>query len=805
MISPVKKTPSRLVIIAVAVVCSLGVNTTARSQNIDANLARFSDTYSPERAYIHYDKSTYSTGETIWFKAYLMNETIPAEESKNFYIDWVDDKGVLLSHAVSPLVNSVTNGQFEIPADYKGKIIHVKAYTKWMLNFDTAFIYSKSIPIITKEPPAAGQKSAVIPSIQFFPEGGDLVQGLQNKVAFKAHDQWGRPVKVKGVVVNSKNKVEDSIRVQHDGMGYFLLTPEAGLTYSVKWKDEKSVERNAPLPKAKTNGATLQVTASGPNRIFSVKCTPDFVAENDTVHLIGTIYQRQAFRVAKATSAEAIRGSIPAANLPSGILTITLFDKNWKPIAERITYIDNKEYSFQPSMEVQRWGLNKRARNELVITVPDSLTSNLSISVTDLGIGSDSSNTIISHLLLTSEIKGQVYNPAYYFSSQAPEVSQHLDLVMLTHGWRRFKWDDIVSGKIPKPVYPKDTSYLSLSGTVMGVLPGQIGKDATVALMIRQKDAEAKMVLAPIDAKGTFNDPSIILFDTAQVYYQFQKPNELKGSSIQFMTDRLPAPALNPSAFIKPYGLFPDTSGSARHLLLTDEANSIAEMARVKTLENVTVTSRGKTPVQQLDEKYASGMFSGGDGYQFDLVNDPVASAAMNIFTYLQGKVAGLQITTNGSQTSMNWRGGAPQIYLDQMPVDVSFVQSLNVNDIAFVKVFRPPFMGGFNGANGAIAIYTRRGNDVKSEPGKGMANNKVFGYSPIKEFFAPNYASFTQRNEQRDLRTTLYWNPGLVTTPQNNKAVVIFYNNDVSGAFRVIIEGMTADGKLAHIEQIME
>jgi hypothetical protein len=124
---------------------------------------------------------------------------------------------------------------------------------------------------------------------------------------------------------------------------------------------------------------------------------------------------------------------------------------------------------------------------------------------------------------------------------------------------------------------------------------------------------------------------------------------------------------------------------------------------------------------------------------------------------------------------------------------------------VALVKVFRPPFMGGFNGANGAIAIYTRKGGDIKSEPGKGLPSSKVFGYSPIKEFYSPNYASFSQRNEQRDIRTTLYWNPGVVTTPQNNKAVVIFYNNDVSSAFRVIIEGMTADGKLAHIEQIME
>ena len=774
----------------------------SNAQNIDAAIANYAETYSPERAYFHYDKAGYAAGDTIWFKAYLMNEIIPATESKTLYIDWIDDKGVLMLHAVSPLIDAATNGQFSIPADYKGKMIHVRAYTKWMLNFDSAFIYNKAISVLTKETSAASSKKNVIASISFFPEGGDIIQGLSNKIAFKANDQWGRPVKVKGLIVNSKGKTEDSIRTMHDGMGYFFITPQPGLSYTAKWKDEKLVERSAELPKVKPSGAVLQVTVSGTNRLFSVTCTPDLVSSMDTVHLVGTIYQHEAFRIAKATSLNEIKGIVPTVALPSGILTITLFDKNWKPLAERITYINNHEYTFQPEMEVLRWGLNKRAKNELKITVPDSLIANLSIAVTDASIGTDSGSNIISHLMLSSELKGQVYNPAAYFAN---DNGQNLDLVMLTHGWRRFKWEELLSGKIPKPPFAKDTSYITLSGKVMGVLPGQINKEAAVVLMVKQKDQEGQMLLIPVESNGSFNDPATILFDTAQIYYSFQKAKELKDANIQFMTNRLPAPSFNPSSFIKPYGLFPDTTGNYRQLAFADEANSLAEMMKVKTLENVTVKSRGKSPVQLMDEKYASGLFSGGDGYQFDLANDPMAAGAQNIFTYLQGKVAGLQITTGSGQPSLQWRGGAPQLYLDQTPTDPSFISSLSVNDVAYIKVFRPPFMGGFNGANGAIAIYTRRGNDVKQDPGKGLASNKVYGYTPIREFYSPNYASFSIRNEQRDIRTTLYWNPLLTTTPEKNQVVVSFYNNDVSGAFRVIIEGMTRDGKLAHIEQIME
>ncbi|MEP7373535.1 MAG: hypothetical protein ABI675_09130 [Chitinophagaceae bacterium] len=775
-----------------------------KAQNIDAAIANYAGMYSPERAYLHYDKAVYAAGDTIWFKAYLMNEIVPADESKNLYIDWIDDKGILMQHAVSPLVEAVTNGQFTIPADYKGKMINVRAYTKWMLNFDSAFIYNKAISILIKEANTAGSKNNPIPSISFFPEGGDIAEGLFNKIAFKANDQWGRPVKVKGIIVNNKNKTEDSIRTLHDGMGYFFLTPQPGITYTAKWKDEKQVEHITELPKIKNNGATLQVVVSGTNRLFSVSCTPEFMRTMDTIQLVGTIYQHEAFRIARATASPEIKGIVPTVALPSGIMTITLFDKNWKPLAERITYINNNEYTFHPEMEVQRWGLNKRARNELKITVPDSLIANLSIAVTDAAIGTDSSSNIISHLMLSSELKGQVYNPAYYFSDNTDQKSQFLDLVMLTHGWRRFKWEEMLNGKIPKPPFAKDTSYITLSGKVIGVLPGQINKDASVLLMVKQKDKEGQMLLVPVTSNGIFNDQSTILFDTAQIYYSFQKAKELKDAGIQFMTNRLPAPSFNPSSFIKPYGLFPDTTGNYRQLTFANEANSLAELMKIKTLENVTVKSRGKTPVQLMDEKYASGLFSGGDGYQFDLANDPTAPGQLNIFNYLQGKVAGLQINT-GNPPSLQWRGGAPQLYLDQVPTDANFLSSLSVNEVAYIKVFRPPFMGGFNGANGAIAIYTRRGNDVKAEPGKGLASNKVFGYTSIKEFYSPNYASFSPRNEQRDIRTTLYWNPVLTTTPQKNQLVVSFYNNDVSGAFRVIIEGMTRDGKLAHIEQIME
>jgi hypothetical protein len=517
--------------------------------------------------------------------------------------------------------------------------------------------------------------------------------------------------------------------------------------------------------------------------------------------------QRMAFKTDVPLKAgEPARRIIPTENLPSGILTITLFDAGWKAIAERITFINNNEYTFQPGFEVQHWGLSKRGRNDLQISIPDQLAgANLSISVTDIGMERDTTSTIISSLMLESDIRGAVYNPSYYFKDSSNEKAQQLDLVMMTHGWRRFQWEEIAKGKLPVLTFPKDTSYLFFSGKVYGVAKGQLSGTDNMFLLLKEKDSGTKTLVMPLHTDGSFGDPDMILFDTVKVYYQL-KSKFFSNAEARFMTDRLPAP--NYSGFSKALlsrNVLGDTTGTYRHRLLASEALRLQQQQEGKTLENVTVTAKTKSPVQVLDDKYTSALFRSGDGYQFDLVNDPSAVSQLNIFNYLQGKVAGLQISMSGTTPTLTWRGGSPQLYLDETPVDAEVLNSLPVADIAYVKVFRPPFMGGFNSANGAVAIYTRKGGDQQSSSGKGLSNNVVAGYTQLRQFYVPNYQSFSKENEKPDLRTTLYWNPLLMANTKGKKAVVSFFNNDVSKAFRVVIEGVSKEGLLTHYEEVME
>lgn len=781
----------------------------SEAQVLDSTLAIYSTKYQQERSYLHYDKTAYAPGETIWFKAYLMEGILPAEGSKTFYVDWVDENGNLMNHSSSPILpGGVTNGQYDVPENYKGSFIHVRAYTKWMLNFDTAFLYRKNIRIIHKNVPPPAALPTAVPEIQFFPEGGEMVAGIKNKIAFKANDQWGRPVHVTGLI-QKNGAVVDSFKTLHDGMGYFFLIPQEGARYTAKWRVQKSKEQITELPVTISSGVSIQIGLAAGKRYFTVNRTSDAPENLKTLRLVGTMQQTMVFKAnANLTANATTSGVIPIESLPTGILTITVFDNNWNAVAERITHINNNEYFFPTEMTVQKWGLSKRGRNEIELKLPANIEANLSVSVTDAFIESDSGNNIVSQFLLSGDLKGNVYRPSYYFKNNSDSIAQQLDLVMLTHGWRRFKWEDVTKGKFPSITYAKDTAYLALSGKLFGLSPGQLQSGGTMVMMVKEKDSAAKMMMAPVARDGNFITPDYIFFDSLRVY--FQPTKSLQGASVSFMTSRLAALNYNNKNFAgTPF--FPDTTGYARHAMLAAEAAEIMQQWKGKLLEEVTVTAKKKPTVQVLDEKYTSGLFKGFDAIQFDVLNDPFATSSQNIFNYLQGKVAGLQITTGSGTPSLQWRGGPPLIYLDENATDPSMISGIPVQDIAYIKVFRPPFMGSGSGtygsgSNGAIAIYTRKGGDASSKPGTGLSANTVAGYSPIREFYSPNYATFVRSNEQRDVRTTLLWRPQIITSPKKNTITLVFYNTDVfSKALRVVVEGMSKDGQLTHFEQLME
>ena len=170
----------------------------------------------------------------------MFSGNLPSPVSKNFYTELSDGNGNILQRKIAPLVESApASGNFDIPADIKLNHLHFRAYTIWMMNFDTAFMYEKDIRIINK-PNDSSEKTKEPQNryLQFFPEGGDLVAGLENNIAFKANDQYGNPINVKGVLKDASGKTILEFNSTHDGMGKFLLSPDKTDVFSAVWTDD---------------------------------------------------------------------------------------------------------------------------------------------------------------------------------------------------------------------------------------------------------------------------------------------------------------------------------------------------------------------------------------------------------------------------------------------------------------------------------------------------------------------------------------------------------------------------------------
>jgi hypothetical protein len=783
---------------------------TSYAQKYDSVLQILDSRYPQEKVYLHYDKSFYNPGETIWFKAYLFMANVPSQISKTLYADLLDENGKVIERRTAPVVMSSASAAFDLPASLTSPVVYVRVYTDWMLNFDTSFIYQKPVPIVQVENKAS-KPAAPKSFLQFFPESGDLVSGVESRVAFKATDVHGLPYKVSGNIVDSKGKTITTFSSVHDGMGFFMLAPDAKEKYKAVWKDAAGKTQQTSLPTAKDDGVVLRLEQDAAGINFTLSRPETGSAHGGIVQIVGQMQQQLVYLANGNLSKSAtVRGNIPVENIPAGIIQVTVFGGKNKPLAERIVFINKPDYYFITDLNSALKGTDKRKKNVLQIDVPDTLRTNLSVSVTDADINPQQKGEedIFSNVLLTSDIKGYVHNPGYYFSSEADTVIAHLDLVMMTNGWRRFKWEEVLAGKFPQIKYlPGD--YITLKGQVNGLTKSQLtGKELTGILEI---DKKQDFLNIPVEPNGTFSVPGLIFFDTAKLYYQFNNDkdkvltsragfdvkNNLSKSLVPFKADTSSLFRLT----------LPNQSVLAKNKDLADKNIAVLDARRkVQTLQAVTVTGRQKSKKEIMDEEYTSGMFSGGDGYTFVMDDDISAKGALSVLQYLQGRVAGLQISGTGPQVSMSWRGGSPTLFLNEMQSDVNTIQNLSMADIAMVKVFRPPFYGApGGGSGGAIAVYTRKGAAVNNADVKGLDFAKIPGYSPTKEFYSPDYSKYDERHSDADYRSTLYWEPFFLTDKDTRRRTLTFYNNDVTRRFRVVIEGCNELGQLTRIEKIFE
>jgi hypothetical protein len=780
-----------------------------QAQIYDSVLNVYAEQFPREKIHVHFDRSIYNTGETLFFKVYLLTGIEWSSISKNVYVVFYDDNGKFLKETVAPLFQSSSKGSFDIPQDYTGDFIHIKAYTRWMLNDDSSFIFERNFPINIGK--AAKQKiaSKQTTRVDIFPEGGDLVNDLKSKVAFKATNSVGQPVFIKGLLMNNKNKVLDTLKVLHDGMGYFKLKPNAGESYLLNWTDENGQKGTTNFLPAKEAGVVMNVTMDIDKATVIIErnmVVPDnfkkmklLVHQNQ--HIIYTVQFKGEDRLAQ-------KASLPIDELPTGVVQFSLFTDDWLPIAERIVLVNNRLHEFNAQVNIQISNLNKRGKNVLELYVKDTTMANMSMSITDASVVLPDQQNIYTDFLLSNDIRGKVYNPAYYFSSDADSIAAHLDLVMLTNGWRKFDWEKIKNGVLPTQVYPIETDLMKVSGKVYSSAASKIGDGLLLNLIILAKDSSKKLLFLPVGKDGGFEEKNSFFNDTSKIYYSINGKSKNSSFVVRFenglLNQNFTKLNLDANRFNNSWS---DSLAKLKlNSILLEQERQKKYLASL-TLTEVVVRSKTKSPAQILDEKYASGLFAGGDAILFDLSADAGVIASIDILTYLQAKVPGLNITTGGSQASATWRGANTDFFLNESNTSIDQVRGLAITDIAYIKALRPPFFGSVGGGSGgAIAIYTKRGGNNKggAENKKGMEYAVLGGYSVFKEFFNPNYDKLAE-NFEVDNRTTLYWNPYLLTNKKSTRVRIEFFNNDITKKLQIVLEGINANGKLARVVKYIE
>ena len=416
---------------------------------------------------------------------------------------------------------------------------------------------------------------------------------------------------------------------------------------------------------------------------------------------------------------------------------------------------------------------------------------------------------IYSGLLLTSDLKGYIHNPAYYFFADSDSIQTALDLVMMTNGWRRFKWNDLSKNESLQNKY-KDLSYITLAGRVNLRDVKKPFAEKPLLIFIMNADSTRSMQMVSTNKQGYFRLDSLLFFGTARILFSDIRGKKSQYIDVNLSSDSLTRSFLIPATEKQPSVISDELIGGKQSKLAYDY-DAIAKANGVM-LKGITLKVKKKSLLEEMEEKYVNGMFSGDANKTIDLVNSQEADVYQNIFDYLQLKVPGLSVTNEGFDYSIYYRQGAsissmgniPMIlYLNEIETDAGVIATIPGSEVAMVKVFSSFAGATGNGAGGVLAIYTKKDADITTL--SSAANMvKYRGYSVVKEFYAPDYTVNKTSKEKSDHRITLDWRPAIFVNHINPGIPITFYNNDRTKQFKIVVEGMTAEGKMVMIEKII-
>ncbi len=771
-------------------------------------LAQWGEKSPIEKIYLHFDREIYIAGEIAWFKAYLSSDYQPDTISTVLYIELVKDSSSVLVKKVLPILFGVTNGQIEIPDSiYSGSYL-VRAWTPSQLNQDPEFIFQRQLFIYGKQNPNAYDVPGQMTRLEFFPESGNFISGIQNTIAVKATNERGLPVQFSGVVMNGNDQRVTEFSSVHDGMGMFDLTPTTEQYYVVSASEPGG--KKYLLPKATERGVVLSLIPHPQGHFFEIRqkeSDPQYKAS----YMVGQMQHHIVFRQEFKSSRDEMSGVINTGHLRSGIMQVTLFSREGLPLAERLCFVNNREYEQTAQLILDTLSVSAKSRNRFLVQLKDTVVGNFSISISDpdYDLNPVREENIYSRFLLSSDLRGYIHNPAWYFSKDNDTVKTALDLVMMTNGWRRFSWKNI---PINQPAVYFDPGFIRLAGKATLRDSKKAFDNKSLLLYFVGSDSAKSYQMTRTDQNGRFSVDSLLFFGVTRV--MLSDPRGKKGFFIDanFDADSLRRNFLLPGQAGTPVNRYELVARATQTKIAQDF--EIIRNASGEMLAGVTVKARKKNPLFELEERYASGMFSGMSEKILDLTNTKETSTYSNIFDYLQFRVPGLEIGTNADGDYVVYYRQGPSVssmgeigmtlFLNETMTDANTIATIQASEVAMIKIYSS-FVGATgNGAGGAMAIYTKKGDDLFDFSSGRSFNLRYNGFSVIREFYSPDYQKAPAEKTKEDKRITLQWKPDIMLSGVNPKIPVVFYNNDRTKRYRVVVEGMTVDGKLLMLEKIV-
>ncbi len=503
-----------------------------------------------EKVYLHLDKPNYFFGDTIWYKAYTV---IGAHHQLSalsgvLYVELINPKDSILSRQTLRLVSGIGWGEFALPHSYKPGSYHIRAYTNWMRNAGPEYFYNQRIQIGGLQSLLTQGKHTVAanPDVQFFPEGGQLVNGVRCRVAVKAVNANGLGEDIKGTIADNDGNVVADFATEHLGMGVFAFIPQSGKTYKAKIDGPGEAGFTVDLPKAQDKGFTLSLNNSQPDSIFVKVAVNDNTfnqQKNSTFYIAaqsgGKIYYASKGKLDGMVYAAKVEKS----RFPTGIVQFTLFSQSGEPVAERIAFIQNAD-TLKLNIATSTANYTTRQPVKISLDAKDNNNSpirgSFSVAVINesrTGLDETAESTIMNNLLLTSDLKGYIEEPNYYFTNVNDETKADLDILMLTQGYRRFEWKQVLDDANPIIAYQPERS-LELTGTLK-TPAGKVVPNGKITLAAMHANL---LIDTVTDVNGNFKFTNLNLPDTAKIVLRARKQHN--GSNVAIYVKQQDYPAV---------------------------------------------------------------------------------------------------------------------------------------------------------------------------------------------------------------------------------------------------------------------